>query len=75
MSAPRASTPCARRTSFLPGLHLSCSRLFLSRRASDSYGVRAFTVDGTKAYLLCDYSSVTSYYAVAPNGRLLFDYA
>ena len=48
---------------------------FLSRRASDSFGVRAFTIDGTKAYLLCDYSSVTSYYAVAPNGRLLFDHA
>ncbi len=48
---------------------------FLARRASDTYGVRAFTIDGTKAYLLCDFSSVTTYYAVAPNGRLLFDYA
>ena len=48
---------------------------FLSRRCSDTCGARAFVVDGKKAYILCDYSSVSTFSAVAPNGRLLFDYA
>lgn len=47
---------------------------FLKSIASDSTGVMTFEFEGKKAYILADYSSVTSWHAVGSNGRKLFDY-